>query len=62
MDKSDIARDRESIEKASGTAVHVMSGVSGDGVQDLLYELARIVVKARGAKSHAGAQAESWSP
>lgn len=62
LDKSEIERDLGLLEQASKSKVHVISGVSGDGVQDLLYELARIVAKARGTASRAGAQAESWSP
>jgi GTP-binding protein len=60
--RSAIARDRKLIEETSGTKVHVISSVSGDGVQDLLYGLAQSVANARGAEHRAEARAESWSP
>ncbi len=62
FDENAIAAERKFVEEVSGTKVHVISSVSGDGVQDLLYELARIVAAARDAERHVGARAESWSP
>ncbi|MEE8438327.1 MAG: GTPase ObgE, partial [Micropepsaceae bacterium] len=62
IDKNMTARERKSIEENSGTKAHVISGVSGEGVQDLLYELARIVANARSTAQRTGETVESWSP
>jgi GTP-binding protein len=62
IDDDTIACEQKLLEKESETKVHVMSGVSGEGVQDLLYELARTVADARKNAQSVGEPAESWSP
>src|SRR5437899_2222423 len=47
MTKEDIEAKRAALAKASRKAVHVMSGVSGAGVQTLLHELMKLVDKQR---------------
>jgi GTP-binding protein len=56
-----LARKRVALEKASGEKVFVMSGVSGEGVDDVLGSLARQVEKSR-AKARPAAPARSWAP
>jgi GTP-binding protein len=54
MTKEDIEAKRAALAKASRKTVHVMSGVSGAGVQMLLHELMKLVDKQRdGAKEAA---------
>jgi GTP-binding protein len=60
--KSAVTRKRNALAKASGSEVHVISGVSGEGVQALLMEIAKIVDKTRKKTRSAKAVAESWSP
>jgi GTP-binding protein len=62
--KSQLARKKASLEKACGHKVFVISGVSGEGVPDVLRALAKIVVKSR-AQVRAPAvkkTARSWTP
>ena len=47
MTAEDIEAKRATLAKASRKAVHVISGVSGAGVQALLYELMKLVDKQR---------------
>jgi GTP-binding protein len=56
-----LARKRAALEKASGQKVFVMSGVSGDGVDDVLGALARAVENSRG-KTRPVAATRSWAP
>ncbi|MGH6876623.1 MAG: GTPase ObgE [Rhizomicrobium sp.] len=59
--KSQLARKKAALEKASGATVLLLSGVSGEGVIDVLRALAREVEKQR--KRRSGAQpAAAWSP
>ena len=53
-----LARKKAALEKASGEKVFVMSGVSGEGVDDVLAALARAVEKARGKARPKAAGAE----
>jgi GTP-binding protein len=60
--KAALAKKRASLERASGAKVFVMSGVSGEGVNDVLRMLAKLIEKAR-AKPKSRAEAkQSWSP
>ena len=59
--KAMLARKKAAIEKASGAKVFVMSGVSGEGVDDVLGALARQVEKSR-LKARPVAPARAWSP
>jgi GTP-binding protein len=56
-----LARKRAALEKASGEKVFVMSGVSGEGVDEVLGALARAVEKSRSKARHAAAT-RSWAP
>jgi GTP-binding protein len=56
---SALSRKRASLEKASGREVFTMSGVTGDGVPEVLRAAAKAVSRGRrGARTPAGA----WSP
>lgn len=59
--KAQIAKKRSSLEKASGTKVYLISGVSGEGVDDVLRALAREVVKRRGRGQSREPQ-KAWAP
>ena len=56
-----LSRKKAALEKASGAKVFVMSGVSGEGVDDVLGALARQVEKSR-LKARPAAPARAWSP
>jgi GTP-binding protein len=60
--KTALAKKRASLEKASGQKVFVMSGVSGEGVDEVLRTLARKVSSARGAKRGKSEPERSWVP
>ena len=62
IEKSALARKRASLEKASGSKVYVMSGVSGEGVDEVLRALARKVESARGKGRKKPAPEQSWAP
>jgi GTPase len=62
IDKSALTRKRKSLEKASGRKVQIISGVSGEGVQDLLYLIAQIVSESRRPTHAIGEAAQGWSP
>ncbi|MFI5003059.1 MAG: GTPase ObgE, partial [Reyranellales bacterium] len=47
MTKEDIEAKRAKLAKVSRKAVHVISGVSGQGVQPLLHELMKLVDRQR---------------
>jgi len=47
MTPEDIETKRAQLAKVSRKAVHVISGVSGQGVQALLHELMKLVDKQR---------------
>ncbi|HTQ14901.1 MAG TPA: GTPase ObgE [Rhizomicrobium sp.] len=59
--KSALARKRASLEKASGAQVHLMSGVSGEGVDEVLRALAKLIGNARKPKAK-GAAKGAWAP
>jgi GTP-binding protein len=60
IEKSVLARKVSALEKACGSRVFVMSGVSGEGVNDVLRALARQVQKTR--KGGSPAEADTWTP
>jgi GTP-binding protein len=60
--KSALARKTAALEKASGAKVFVMSGVSGEGVEEVLRALARAVQKTRGKAKSGRAREDSWVP
>ena len=58
--KSALAKKRAALKKACGHDVFVISGVSGEGVDDVLRALAKIIVKRRSKSARAKEQA--WAP
>jgi GTP-binding protein len=60
--KAALAKKQTSLEKASGTKVFVMSGVSGEGVTEVLRALARGVDKSRGKTRAPKEPEKAWSP
>jgi len=60
--KSALAKKRASLEKASGRAVILMSGVSGDGVNEVLRALAKLIDKRRAREKERGVPVRGWSP
>ncbi|HUJ03763.1 MAG TPA: GTPase ObgE [Rhizomicrobium sp.] len=58
--KAQISRKRAALEKASGEKVYLISGVSGEGVDDVLRALAREVAKRR-TRSKRETQ-KAWAP
>jgi GTPase len=59
--KAALSRKRASLAKASGHEVLTMSGVSGEGIQDVLRALAKAVSKRR-SKERQRTPASAWSP
>jgi GTP-binding protein len=59
--KSLIARKRKALEQASGKRVYVISGVTGDGVSEVLHALAREVERQRMRRQDVE-PASAWAP
>ena len=59
--KAQIARKRAALEKACGGKVFLISGVSGEGVDDVLREMAREIVKRRTRERDRAAD-KAWAP
>ena len=60
--KAALARKQAALEKASGQKIFLMSGVSGEGLKEVLHALARAVEKARNKTRPKKQTAESWAP
>ncbi|MGA9794871.1 MAG: GTPase ObgE [Rhizomicrobium sp.] len=60
--KAQLAKKKVSLEKASGTNVFLMSGVSGEGVQDVLRALAKQIAEHRAPRQKKAAPQRAWSP
>lgn len=60
--KEQRARKQAALEKASGAKVFAMSGVSGEGLKEVLTALARAVDKSRAKRAPKKAVPESWAP
>ena len=60
--KPALSRKRAALEKACGHDVFLISGVSGEGIQDVLRTLARIVAKSRGKQRAPAGPARTWVP
>ncbi|HEY5048274.1 MAG TPA: GTPase ObgE [Rhizomicrobium sp.] len=57
-----VARKKAALEKASGAKVHLLSGVTGEGVDEVLRALAREIARRR-ARERRGPEADrDWSP
>jgi GTP-binding protein len=59
--KAQLAKKKASLEKASGEKVFLISGVSGEGVQEVLRALAKQIVKAR-TPAKTKTRERAWSP
>ena len=62
IDKASLARKRAALEKAAGTKVFAISGVSGEGLKEVLTALARAVAKSRVRPKPQKQSAGSWAP
>jgi GTP-binding protein len=62
IDKTALAKKKAALKKACGHDVLVMSGVSGDGVAEVLRALAKMVVKRRAAGRQAKEIKQAWEP
>lgn len=62
IEKSALARKKAALEKASGSRVFVISGVSGEGIDEVLRALAREIAEHREAGQHRGRTKEAWMP
>jgi GTP-binding protein len=61
--KSALARKKAALEKACGHEVLLLSGVSGEGINEVLRTLARIIIKRRaGERAPAVKSVREWSP
>jgi GTP-binding protein len=60
--KAQLARKCASLEKASGQKVLMMSGVSGEGVNEILRALARKVEARHAKQRRKGAAERGWAP
>ncbi len=57
-----LQRKRRTLEKAAGRKALAMSGVSGEGLDDVLAALARAVEKARARGRRKAEPQRSWAP
>ncbi len=62
IDNSALARKKASLEKASGAKVHTISGVTGDGVPDVLRALVKAIADDRADKAGHGRREGAWTP
>jgi GTP-binding protein len=62
MAKPELARKKAALEKASGAKVYLISGVSGEGVNDVLRAMASEIKKRRNKERRGDAAADAWSP
>jgi GTP-binding protein len=62
IETSALARKKAALEKASGEKVFAVSGVGGDGVDDVLRALAREIANHREAERSRGRVKQTWSP
>jgi len=62
IEKSALARKKAALEKASGSRVFVISGVSGEGVDEVLRALAREIAAHRTEGRRRGRDKEAWTP
>ena len=60
--KAALGRKRAALAKVAGRDVAVMSGVSGEGVEDVLRALARKVEAARAIERHKTEPEQRWAP
>jgi GTP-binding protein len=60
--KTALAKKRSALKKACGHDVFVMSGVTGQGVEDVLRALASEIAKRRNKEKKARSPARAWGP
>ena len=60
--KPELAQKRAALKKACGREVFVMSGVSGEGVDEVLRALAAEIAKRRAKEKKARTTARDWAP
>jgi GTP-binding protein len=60
--KTALAKKRASLEKACGHGVHLISGVSGEGIEEILRALAREIVKGRKKGRSQAIRTRAWMP
>jgi len=60
--KAALARKKAALEKASGAKVFLLSGVTGEGVDEVLRAMAREIVKRRTRERRGGKDEQAWSP
>ena len=61
IEKSQLAGKRRALEKASGNAVFVLSGVSGEGVPKVLHAIAHQIERER-SRARTPEQTNAWAP
>jgi GTP-binding protein len=61
IEKSEVAAKRRALEKASGNTVFIVSGVSGEGVPQVLHAIAHDVER-RKAHARAPERTNVWAP
>jgi len=59
---SECMRKRAALKKASGCEVFLISGVTGEGLEDILRALAKLIAKRRAKERRGPEAARAWSP
>ncbi len=62
IDKASLIKKKRALEKACGHEVHLLSGVSGAGVDEILRALASEIAAQRTAARQRGLVRETWAP
>ena len=62
IEKSALTRKKAALEKASGSEVYTISGVSGEGVNEVLRALVREIAAHHDAEQNRGRPKEAWTP
>lgn len=62
IDKASLTKKKRALEKACGHDVHLLSGVSGAGVDEILRALASEIAAQRTAARQRGLVRETWAP
>jgi GTP-binding protein len=60
--KDALAKKRASLAKISDCDVYLISGVSGEGVNDVLRAMAKMIAKRRAKDNAKGASVKNWAP
>jgi len=62
IDKKELSRKRAALVKACGHDVFAISGVTGEGVNDVLRALAKLIAKRRTASTASARVMRDWTP